>query len=398
MAGTGLDTADDRSLKPMLYGIAGGTLLIIVVAGVMYGSARDVMAAAFPLMLGLLWLIHRNWLLIPRIAMPLVTFAIAVYQVITNDGVRDEAMFAFPVVIVLGGLLLGRIGIVMMSLLTILATSGVVYAEINGILVTQYSENTALSHMIFLDVLLGFTSMLLYFTINNLTDSLKRLRQNEAVLSESNRALESIRLGLEGQIVERTHNLEIARQDTEAANRALQAQMWQLSGLAQLSDAMRGEQDLPTLSTHVIQHLCRYVDAAVGALYVLNDDILRQTGSYAYTLSPKNPVAFKLGEALVGQVARDQCLLQLDAVPADYLRVASGLGETAPRHLVILPFLFEGCVVGVVEVGSLTRLTPAQLDFLQAAMQNIAIAFNTAQARARINTLLIAASSPPSDF
>ncbi|MBN2004677.1 MAG: GAF domain-containing protein, partial [Anaerolineae bacterium] len=88
-----------------------------------------------------------------------------------------------------------------------------------------------------------------------------------------------------------------------------------------------------------------------------------------------------LGEGLVGQVAQDQCPLLLDAVPADYLTVTSALGEAAPRQLVIMPFLFEGYVTGVVEIGSLTRFTPAQTSFLQAAMGNVAIAFNTAQAR-----------------
>ncbi len=393
MTGTGVDTADDRYLKPMLYGIAGGALLIVIVAWILYGSARDALVVTFGMVLLILWLIHRNYLLIPRIALPLVTFAIAVYQMVTNDGVRDESMFVFPVAIVLAGLLLGRTGIVSVSILSILAISGVVYAEVSGALVTKYSENTTFGHMIFFDILLGFMSLLLYFTVNNLTDSLKRLRQNEAVLSENNRVLEASRLGLEEQVVERTRNLEIARQATETANQALQAQMWQLSGLSQLNDAMRGEQDLANLSAKVMQHLCRYVEAAIGALYLLDADTLRQTGSYAYPLSPAAPVTFRLGESLVGQVARDQSPLQLDAVPDGYLSITSALGGTALRHLMILPFLFEGKVIGVVEIGKLTRFTPAQMNFLGAAMQNIAIAFNSAQARSRIHTSRIAAPS-----
>ena len=75
---------------------------------------------------------------------------------------------------------------------------------------------------------------------------------------------------------------EKARKDAEAANQTLAAQMWQTAGQAQLNDRMRGEQDIPTLASNVIQQLCKYLDAQVGALYVLEDDMLKLAGTYAY--------------------------------------------------------------------------------------------------------------------
>ena len=75
---------------------------------------------------------------------------------------------------------------------------------------------------------------------------------------------------------------EKARKDAEAANRSLAAQMWQTTGQALLNDKMRGEQDVPTLASNVIQQLCKYLDAQVGALYVREDDVLKLAGTYAY--------------------------------------------------------------------------------------------------------------------
>jgi CheY-like chemotaxis protein/putative methionine-R-sulfoxide reductase with GAF domain len=178
-----------------------------------------------------------------------------------------------------------------------------------------------------------------------------------------------------------------AKEKAEAANKALEAQMWQTAGQAQLSDKMRGEQDIPALANSVIQQLCHYLQAQIGALYVTEDNTLNLVGSYAY--ASKNPTRqFKFGEGLVGQAALEKQPIIVADVPDDYITVRSGLGETGPRHIMVLPFVYEGRVVGVAEMGTLAEFSPAQIDFVQTAMTNIAIAFTTAQARARIDELL----------
>jgi len=75
-------------------------------------------------------------------------------------------------------------------------------------------------------------------------------------------------------------------------------------------------------------------------------------------------------------------------VPDDYITIGSGFGQTRPRHIMVFPVVYEGRVVAVIELGTLTKFNPAQKEFLQTALNNIAIVFNTAQARDRINELL----------
>ncbi len=367
----------------------------LIVASYFMGSTPGILTSivAFMVVAAMWWFTKNNHLLVPRIVGPLFAFSAVFFVTLNSNGLHDRGMCDFFMVLLLAGLLLGRVGIVIFGIITVLVINGIAYAEVNGILVNKFSAYTTMTDAAILSVFLALSGIIYYMTIDNLTRSLQRQRHSEASLAANNRELETIRAGLAEQVVERTRNLEAARQDAETANQALQAQMWQLSGLSQLNDVMRGEPDLAALSANVMQHLCRYVEAVIGALYLLDADTLRQTGSYAYPMSPATPVTFKLGESLVGQAARDQGLLQLDAVPDGYLTVTSALGETAPRHLVILPFLFEGRVIGVVEIGKLTRFTPAQMNFLGAAMQNVAVAFNSAQARSRIHTLRIAAPS-----
>jgi CheY-like chemotaxis protein/signal transduction histidine kinase/ABC-type sugar transport system substrate-binding protein/HAMP domain-containing protein len=180
---------------------------------------------------------------------------------------------------------------------------------------------------------------------------------------------------------------EQARHETEIANKMLEVQVWQTAGQAQLNDKMWGEQDIPSLANNVIQQVCHYLQAQIGALYLVEDDHLKLVGRYAYSNKNSTP-CFKFGEGLVGQAAVEKQPILISNVPHDYIMVRSGLGEAAPRNLMLVPFMYDERVVGVIELGTLNEFNQAQLEFIQTARSNIAIAFNTAQARARIDQLL----------
>lgn len=177
-----------------------------------------------------------------------------------------------------------------------------------------------------------------------------------------------------------------AREETELANKTLERQIWQTTGQAQLNDKMQGEPDLPTLANGIMQQLCSYLQAQIGALYIVEDHTLELMGSYAY--SSNKPATFKFGEGLVGQAALEKRPMFITDVPNDYITIRSGLGETAPRNIMVFPFMYNDRVIGAIEMGTLTEFTQAQYEFIQTALANIAIAFNTVQARARINELL----------
>jgi tubulin-specific chaperone A len=208
---------------------------------------------------------------------------------------------------------------------------------------------------------------------------LRSLANNVAV------ALSNARLF--AQTTQAKEEAEQAREETEMANKAMEVQIWHTTGQAELNDKMRGEQDIFTLANNIVQQLCHYLQAQIGALYIAEDDRLNLVGCYAYS-SKKSTSHFKLGEGLVGQAALEKRPMFVTDVPNDYITVRSGLGETVPKHIMLLPFMYDERVVGVVELGTLTEFSQVQLEFIQIALANIAIAFNTAQARTRINELL----------
>jgi CheY-like chemotaxis protein len=189
------------------------------------------------------------------------------------------------------------------------------------------------------------------------------------------------------QTVQAKIEAEEVREEVEIANKALEVQIWQTTGHAQLNDKMQGEQDISTLADNIIQQLCHYLGGQIGALYIAQDHSLNLVGSYAYT--SKSPTRqIKFGEGLVGQAAVEKRAMIVTDIPNDYITISSGLGQTVPRNIMVFPFMYEDRVVGLVEMGTLTEFSQVQLEFIQIAMDSIAIAFNTAQARARIDELL----------
>jgi hypothetical protein len=74
-------------------------------------------------------------------------------------------------------------------------------------------------------------------------------------------------------------------------------------------------------------------------------------GDYAY-FSEKPPIAFKSGETLPGQVAKNKRAMNLSEVPEGFVKVASGLGNGSPQHLYFLPLLNKEEVIAVIELAS----------------------------------------------
>ncbi|HNT74996.1 MAG TPA: GAF domain-containing protein [Anaerolineae bacterium] len=208
------------------------------------------------------------------------------------------------------------------------------------------------------------------------------------------RELEAERTGLAQLVKQRTAAAEEARAEAETAVAALQAQMWQITGLAQVNAVMRGEQDIATLAQVVIRAVCNYVEAPVGALYLRDDDGVSLLGRYAYTTAPGLPERFRFGEGLVGQAAQDGHIRVLAHIPESQFLLASGLGESLLPHLLVAPFQYAGEICGVLELGGLHPFAPPQVRFIEQALEPIAVAFNTARNRARINTLLAETRQP----
>ena len=163
---------------------------------------------------------------------------------------------------------------------------------------------------------------------------------------------------------------------------------WHQEGVAQLNMAVRGEQCMNELCRNIITALCRYMNIPMAVMYVLKDNSrLNMMGSFSLSMRRAVNSSFSLGEGLSGQAAIEQKVITLMA-PDDYFVVESGLGSSKPNRVVAMPVVYEREVCAVLELALFEELSEQHQEFMDAAMESIAIAINTALAREHVHELL----------
>ncbi|MEK7392598.1 MAG: response regulator [Fibrobacterota bacterium] len=168
---------------------------------------------------------------------------------------------------------------------------------------------------------------------------------------------------------------------------SVQKQDWLKTGAARLGEVMGGNQDVAGLASKVITEFTTYLGAQIGAFYVVQERegvSLALMGSYAYTRRKGLSNVFGIGEGLVGQAALEKKPILVSDIPDDYIHVTSGLGDRIPRFICVAPFLHEGRVKGVIEVGSFDAFDDRQLEYLQQAMSAVGLAVESAEGRSRL--------------
>ncbi|MFE1556647.1 HAMP domain-containing protein [Streptomyces sp. NPDC058734] len=188
--------------------------------------------------------------------------------------------------------------------------------------------------------------------------------------------------------------------DTTLANKE---QDWLKGNLARISALMQGRRDLDDVASLIMSELTPVVSAQHGAFFLAvpaggTSEIgtdggaegsyeLRMRGSYAYA-GGQMPISFRPGEGLIGTVAEEKRTVLVENTPPGYLKISSGLGEARPAHVIVLPVLFEGKVLGVIELASFTQFTQIQKDFLSQIAEMIGTSVNTISVNSKTEMLL----------
>jgi CheY-like chemotaxis protein len=380
----------ERNLAIILYSIEAVNAFVtgmVTIAFFVRGSANAVNAAvSFVITLGLFGLTALGSIGLVRWLLPLVTFVVTAISMQDSGGISGLAVFILPAIIAMAGLLLQCPGVIIFTILDIIAILWVGNAQMRGASLPMAEE--LVTRMTVMSILLVLVGAIQYLIIVILESNTQEANAHREALVRANQELSEAKESLEVRIEERTQRIEAARLEAETARQYLEAQAWQAGGQAQLSDIMRGDQDISELADHVIHYLAKFIEANVGALFVMQDGFLKMMGSYAYTYRKGLSDQFEMGEGLVGQAALEKQMITIRQIPEDYMATASGLVKLAPRVLLAAPVMAGGNVVGVIELGKVDEFSAEQVEFLEKALESIGLAFSTSQARTRVNELL----------
>ncbi|MGV3508179.1 MAG: CHASE3 domain-containing protein, partial [Sphingobacteriaceae bacterium] len=179
-----------------------------------------------------------------------------------------------------------------------------------------------------------------------------------------------------------------ANEQLEKVSEENRKKNWMLTGSFVVDEAMRGMQDVEVRAKSVIVELAKYVNAEAGVIYLANESgqTLQLEGSYAFK-NTKGLKAFSLGEGLIGQAALEKQRIIFRDVPEDYITITSGLGKTAPKCILIQPFVFQDQLKGVVELAFTEEISETVLEFIDNVIDSIAVGINASQGRVKMQML-----------
>ena len=185
-----------------------------------------------------------------------------------------------------------------------------------------------------------------------------------------------------------TYSLSMAKQSDYADEQRRRA--WLGGGQTLLAERLLGQPQVQELADRSLEFLAEYLNCVVAALYLREaqtGDLTRVAG-YGFSEDASLKEHFYRGEGLIGQAARGRRLVCLDDLPADYIKVASSLGEGQPVSVALVPLQSEDRVNGVVELAFMRVLEPREREFLEAIASNVGMALEAARYRQRLQEVL----------
>ncbi len=165
-------------------------------------------------------------------------------------------------------------------------------------------------------------------------------------------------------------------------------QLKTIQGLATFSEIIKEARSIEELAERTIRLLCKILNAHAGAIFVQSGERFEVRGTYAYDLEQVASRRFRKGEGFVGQAAVERRILTIHPVPASYLRLRSGLGETTPHTLLIVPLIFQDETYGIAELAALEAFPDYAGSFLEKISEHIGAALANFISRSHLQALL----------
>jgi signal transduction histidine kinase/CheY-like chemotaxis protein/HAMP domain-containing protein len=202
----------------------------------------------------------------------------------------------------------------------------------------------------------------------------------------------TISVEAEGEVAELKDSINAMVRSLRETVQASQDQDWLKTNLASIGSMLQGHRDLEVVAELIMEELAPLLGAQHGTFFLTEDwggeRRLRLIAGYGLRADKDAPIQYRIGQSLIGQVAKSKRPIVVDDIPPGYIRISSGLGEAAPANLAVMPILFEDQVLGVVELASFTKFTPIKIAFLEQLAETLGISVNAIIANSRTDALL----------
>jgi signal transduction histidine kinase/HAMP domain-containing protein/ActR/RegA family two-component response regulator len=227
----------------------------------------------------------------------------------------------------------------------------------------------------------------------NLTNQVRAIADVATAVTEGD-LTRQVRVEASGEVAALKDKLNEMIRNLRETTRQNIEQDWLKTNRERFTRMLQGEDDLVAVSNMILSELATLVSAQHGVFYSMTESpdggepMLHLQAGYGYEERKRLSTSFRLGEGLVGQCAKEKRRILLTDVPGDYVRINSGLGESPPLNIIVLPVLFEGTLSAVIELASFSPFSVTHQTFLDSITASIGIVLSTIEASALTETLL----------
>ncbi|MDX2052955.1 MAG: HAMP domain-containing protein [Polyangiaceae bacterium] len=232
----------------------------------------------------------------------------------------------------------------------------------------------------------------------NLTNQVRAIADVATAVTKGD-LTRSIQVETRGEVADLKDNINTMIDNLRATTDRNQEQDWLKTNLAKFTRMLQGQRDLLTVGKTLLSELAPLVDAQQGTIYQMDRPEAGEVGEgvgtrklkllASYAKRQDQPEQIAVGVGLVGQAAAEKQRILLNDVPPDYTRIQSSLGEASPTSVLVLPVLFEGETMAVIELAAFRPFTNTHLAFLEQLPQSIGVVLNTIEATMRTENLLL---------
>ncbi len=228
----------------------------------------------------------------------------------------------------------------------------------------------------------------------NLTNQVRAIAEVATAVTEGD-LTRQVRVEASGEVAVLKDKLNEMIRNLRETTRQNVEQDWLKTNRERFTRMLQGQDDLTVVSSMILSELATLVSAQHGVFYTMasrsddaEDAVLEMQAGYGYEERKRLSTSFRLGEGLVGQCAKEKKRILLTDVPSDYVRINSGLGNAVPLNIIVLPVMFEGSLLAVIELASFSLFSVTHQAFLDSITESVGIVLSTIQAAGLTESLL----------
>ncbi len=191
--------------------------------------------------------------------------------------------------------------------------------------------------------------------LNTLTENTQRLTDGD----------QQVRFRLQGALAE-LDDLANALESFRVAKSRIEQQQWLKASLTEITEQVHQADSVERFARALLETLCPKMMAGTGLVFLRDPQsaMLHAVTGYGVVDPLERGLVFASGEGLVGEAARSKRMVVIDAIPPDYPRLRSGLGESLPHTVVVVPVVIDQVPSLFIELGLTAELTEQRRELL----------------------------------